>query len=324
MSVKTKPKTFFCGKSIYFSHFFQSKKKIKRSNSWLFRKNKKFKLYFKKLSSNLFLNKKFLNFFFKKQKKKIIRLQSLISRYTHINKINSYPSFIQRFVVWRFPFKFVFRKFKRRPVLFCNSWKNLFLSHYHISCKINFFFSKKKKSIRFLCECLWLKLIKKKLENIFYNVFNIYCFFSLKNIVYKKYFLSHITKLVFLKIPAFYKNFNNLLTIVRILNYSTFFFNTYFLISLIVLEMSRLRFHRKFIYMLFSIISLLQLHGNSKYLGIQIGLIGKINGRRRKNSFYLYRGIGCFHKLSLKLDFCQKHMFTRFGVFNLKAWIFFK
>jgi len=77
-------------------------------------------------------------------------------------------------------------------------------------------------------------------------------------------------------------------------------------------------------YMLFALISLLQTYKNNNYIGVQLGLIGKLNGGRRKKNFYIYKGLGCFHNLSLRINFCQKHMFTKFGAFNFKAWIYYK
>jgi hypothetical protein len=60
------------------------------------------------------------------------------------------------------------------------------------------------------------------------------------------------------------------------------------------------------------------------FLGLRIRVHGKFQGILKKRQFKMYRGYRSLHKLSTKVDYSAQRVYTKFGVFSIKVWLFYR
>ena len=63
---------------------------------------------------------------------------------------------------------------------------------------------------------------------------------------------------------------------------------------------------------------------NSLIGGIKFSLAGKFKGKLRKSKVFIQEGKVPVQSISKDVEFCKTFVFTRYGVFGFKLWVFYK
>ena len=192
------------------------------------------------------------------------------------------------------------KKFKQKKTLKLNLVDNkLYLNH--------LFFKVKCIEVEYIL----MEYFKSKVNINLFDIKYILNFSTLSNISpYSKIFLSSKLKFFTDFLHAFF--------------FSIHFKNSHILNFVISRQITNQKSHRSHLKTVGKLLNYLIFYETTEdFLGLRVRVAGKFQGRLRKRVFKIFRRYRGLQRLATVVDYSIYKVFTRFGVFSIKVWLFF-